>query len=223
MRVKICCVHTEDEVRLAAMSGADALGFVVDMPSGPGVIDLARAATLIPHVPPLVTSVLLTRRQDAATLLREAATVGASTLQLVLPLAPATAAELRAARPDLRLIQVVHVTGEAALAAAARAGAYADALLLDSGNPEGQGGAVELGGTGRTHDWQISRTIRERAPCPVILAGGLNAANLARAIATVRPYAVDVCSGVRAPDGRLDPDKLSAFMRAARAEALPVA
>jgi phosphoribosylanthranilate isomerase len=86
---------------------------------------------------------------------------------------------------------------------------YVDALLLDSGN---QKLAIkELGGTGRVHDWRISRRIRDAVEVPVFLAGGLNAANVAAAVAAVEPHGVDVCSGVRT-DGRLDPAKLRAFV-----------
>ena len=122
--------------------------------------------------------------------------------------------DLRAALPGITIVQVVHVDGEDAIARARAASPHADAILLDSGN---QKLAVkELGGTGRRHDWTISRRIRETAGVPVYLAGGLTAANVADAITTVRPFGLDLCSGVRT-DGRLDAEKLAAFFAAARA------
>jgi phosphoribosylanthranilate isomerase len=86
-----------------------------------------------------------------------------------------------------------------------------DALLLDSGNP--MLAVKEFGGTGRTHDWDISRRIVEAVGCPVFLAGGLTATNVAEAYATVRPYGLDACSGLRT-DGRLDEEKLTAYCQA---------
>ncbi|HVQ30362.1 MAG TPA: phosphoribosylanthranilate isomerase, partial [Vicinamibacteria bacterium] len=122
-------------------------------------------------------------------------------------------AELRRALPGIGLVQVVHVTGPESIAEAVRMGREADALLLDSGN---QALAVkELGGTGRRHDWRISRQIREEVGVPLFLAGGLDPGNVAAAIAEVGPFGLDICSGVRT-DGRLDPRKLEAFFAAIR-------
>jgi phosphoribosylanthranilate isomerase len=84
-----------------------------------------------------------------------------------------------------------------------------DALLLDSGNPNLK--IKELGGTGRVHNWKLSRQIRDNSKCPIFLAGGLNPDNVKQAIEEVRPYAIDICSGVRT-NGALDKNKLSAFM-----------
>jgi phosphoribosylanthranilate isomerase len=122
--------------------------------------------------------------------------------------------DIRAALPGIGLVQVVHVTGSESLAEAVTAAPGVDALLLDSGN---QAAAVkELGGTGRRHDWRISREIREAVPVPVFLAGGLNPGNVAEAIAEVGPFALDLCSSVRT-DGHLDPRKLDAFFAAVAA------
>ncbi len=213
-RTKICCIHSPEEVALAAASGADMLGFVSDMPSGPGVIDDVRARDLIRLVPPGVTPVLLTRKQRAEDLVAQARYCGATTLQLVLMPEIEAYAALREALPGARLIQVVHVTGAEALDQAQAAAVQADALLLDSGTLVGD--LVELGGTGRTHDWAISAQIVRASPVPVILAGGLNAGNVAAAIHEVGPYAVDLCTGVRS-DGVLDAAKLAPFMAAVRA------
>ncbi len=108
-------------------------------------------------------------------------------------------------------MQVVHVCDESAIAEAVEVSSDADAILLDSGNPSLA--IKELGGTGRAHDWEISRAIREAVSVPVWLAGGLDAGNVASAIATVGPYGVDVCSGVRTA-GNLDQTRLAAFMKA---------
>jgi phosphoribosylanthranilate isomerase len=115
---------------------------------------------------------------------------------------------LRKALPEVELVQVIHVVDERAVAEAMQVAPYVDALLLDSGNPNLA--VKELGGTGRTHNWEISRRIVEQSPAPVFLAGGLKAENVAGAVNQVQPFGLDLCSGVRT-DGRLDPGKLTAF------------
>ncbi len=109
-------------------------------------------------------------------------------------------------------MQVVHVLDETSIPEALAYAEVADALLLDSGNPNLT--VKVLGGTGQTHDWALSRKIVEQSPIPVFLAGGLNPENVARAIETVTPFGLDLCSGVRTA-GNLDPWKLEAFFRAA--------
>lgn len=210
-RVKICCILDHAEAALAIGHGADALGLVSAMPSGPGVIadDLIRELAAV--VPPGVASFLLTCRGDPDALVAQQRRAGADTLQLCDRVSLGTYAALRDALPGVGLVQVVHVGGRESLDEALTLAPHVDALLLDSGN---QALAVkQLGGTGRVHDWTVSRQIRERVRVPVWLAGGLRPDNVRLAVDTVRPFGVDVCSGVRT-GGRLDPDKLSAFLAA---------
>lgn len=175
-------------------------------------------AEIAAAVPPGVASVLLTSRQSAAGIAEQQRSLRVTAVQLCDRLPAGEHAKLREALPQVALIQVVHVTGEEAVDEALGVAPLVDALLLDSGN---QGLAVkELGGTGRRHDWRVSRRIREAAAVPVILAGGLRPDNVAEAIATVRPFAVDVCTGVRT-DGRLDSAKLAAFCAAVRTASDP--
>jgi phosphoribosylanthranilate isomerase len=168
-------------------------------------------------VPPLVATFLLTSATEAEAIVAHARRCRTNTLQLVDRIAAADYPRLRAALPCIKLVQVVHVGGEEAVAEAVAAAAHADALLLDSGQPHAV--IKVLGGTGRTHDWAISREIVDRVACPVFLAGGLRADNVARAVQTVRPFGVDVCTGVRRADYALDPMKLKAFVAAAAAAA----
>ena len=213
VRVKICCISSPEEARLAIAYGANALGLVSAMPSGPGVIPDEVIAEVARATPPGVTPVLLTAEQEAPAIIEQQKRLGPRAIQLVDQVAPEAFVELKAALPGVALMQVIHVLGPESLDEALQAAGYADALLLDSGNP---GLPVkELGGTGRTHNWEISREICARSSVPVFLAGGLNAGNVAEAIRQVRPYGVDVCSGVRT-DGSLDEAKLAAFMRAVR-------
>jgi phosphoribosylanthranilate isomerase len=210
-RVKVCCMASAAEVRLAVQHGAAAVGLVSAMPSGPGPIPEDLITELAATVPPAVGSFLLTSLQDVPSIIAQQRRCRVNTLQLVDRLTAGTHADLRAALPGVALVQVVHVTGEEAFEEACRVAPEVDAILLDSGN---QALAVkELGGTGRRHDWRISRRIREAIGVPLFLAGGLTAGNVAKAVEAVRPFGVDVCSGVRTA-GALDAAKLAAFVRA---------
>lgn len=210
-RVKICCITTAGELSLAVRHGADALGFVGPMPSGTGIIPLEEARVLIALAPPSVATFLLSSATDGDQLAAEAQATGASVLQIVDRVESGAYARLRRALPALKLVQVVHVEDLDAIAEARAAAEVVDAVLLDSGTRAGP--IACLGGTGRIHDWQISRRIVEGIGKPVILAGGLRPENVAEAVRQVRPYAVDVCTGLR-PAGRLDEARLAAFVGA---------
>ncbi|MGH6904517.1 MAG: phosphoribosylanthranilate isomerase [Geminicoccaceae bacterium] len=217
VRIKICCIQSAEEARLAIAAGADALGLVGTMPSGPGPIDDELIARVAARVPPPVATFLLTSETEADAIIAHARRCRTNTLQLVDRVADEVYPQLRQALPGIKLVQVIHVAGEESVAAAVAAAAHADALLLDSGQPHA---AIRvLGGTGRVHDWAVSRRIVEAAPCPVFLAGGLRADNVAAAIAAVRPFGVDLCTGVRRADYSLDPEKLEAFVAAVAATA----
>ena len=207
-RVKVCCIASAEEARLAIECGASAVGLVSEMPSGPGVIAEELIAEIAARVPPPVATFLLTCRQDAASIVAQQRRCRVNTLQLCDRVPVEVYAELRAQLPGVSLVQVVHVGGEESFEEALTVARHVDALLLDSGN---QSLAVkELGGTGRTHDWRVSRRIVAASPAPVFLAGGLEPENVGDAVAAVRPFGLDVCSGVRT-DGRLDREKLSRF------------
>jgi phosphoribosylanthranilate isomerase len=212
-RVKICCIGSIDEAALAVDCGASALGLVSHMPSGPGVINDELIAEIIATVPPAIGTFLLTSRQSVVEIIEQQHFCRTNTVQLCDHLTDGTHRELRAALPGISLVQVIHVTGPESVDEAERVAPHVDAILLDSGN---QKLAIkELGGTGRTHDWTLSRAIRESIDVPVFLAGGLTPENVKRAIDEVGPFGLDVCSGVRT-DGRLDAAKLSRFFAAVR-------
>lgn len=213
-RVKICCITSPEALALAIRNGADALGLVGPMPSGTGIIGLDRARELAAWTPPTVASFLLSCATHAADLVAQAREVAPTVLQMVDAVEPSAYALLRRELPALKLIQVLHVDGEASLAEARALFGLVDALLLDSGAPHAP--VRELGGTGRVHDWAISARIVAEAPIPVLLAGGLTPANVGEAIRTVRPFGVDLCTGLRS-EGRLDAAKLAAFMAAVAA------
>jgi phosphoribosylanthranilate isomerase len=213
-RVKICCITTPDAAALAIRYGADALGLVGPMPSGTGIIDLATARHLAAATPPPVASFLLSCATRPEELLAQARQAAPTALQIVDTVDPAAYALLRRELPALKLVQVVHVVGESTIEQALRLTGLVDALLLDSGVP---GAPVPLlGGTGQVHDWSISARIVAASPVPVFLAGGLRPENVVEAIRTVRPFGVDLCTGLRT-EGRLNERKLAAFMAAVAA------
>ncbi len=211
--VKICCIASLAEAQAAVAEGASAVGLVSSMPSGPGVIPDSLIATIAAGIGGTAESFLLTSRLDAEGIVDQHRRCSTTTIQLVDHVAHAELSRLRAALTGTRLVQVIHVRDDDSLEEARSVAGLVDALLLDSGNPLAT--LKELGGTGRTHDWALSRRIRDSVTKPVYLAGGLNAHNVHRAVAAVRPYGVDLCSGVRT-DGRLDPAKLRAFFDAIR-------
>lgn len=208
-RIKICCIGSVDEMWTAVEYGAAAVGLVSAMPSGPGVISEDLIARISRRVPPPVSFMLLTCEADAGRIIAQQRRVGVNALQLCDRLGAGSHEELRRALPGVAIIQVIHVTGPEAIAEAVAIARRVDAILLDSGNQSLP--IKELGGTGRTHDWEVSRRIRETVDVPVFLAGGLNPSNIAEALRAVEPFGVDVCTGVRT-NGLLDEAKLAAFM-----------
>lgn len=210
-RVKICCISSPEEARLAINAGASALGLVAEMPSGPGVIEDDLIAEIAARIPPPIASFLLTSRTDAEAIIDHVRACRTNTVQLVDAVATGVYARLRRELPALKIVQVIHVTGEESVAEARSLARNVDALLLDSGNPALQ--VKELGGTGRVHDWSLSRRIVEEAECPVFLAGGIRSTNVVRAIREVQPYGLDLCSSVRSDD-KLDAGKLHDFFAA---------
>lgn len=193
---------------MAVNAGADAVGLVGKMPSGPGPIaddDIRRIAA---SVPPPIATFLLTSEQTAAGVIDHHHRTKTNTIQIVDELHGREYDSIRRALPHVKLVQVIHVVGERSVDEAAEIAGYVDAILLDSGNPNLA--VKELGGTGRRHDWSLSRRIVETCGKPVFLAGGLNAENVREAIEKVGPFGLDICSGVRT-GGNLDERKLAQF------------
>jgi phosphoribosylanthranilate isomerase len=205
------------EAELAMAHGAQAVGLVANMPSGPGPISDAGIAHIARATANRVQRFLLTSRTDPHAIADHVHAAGTDTVQLVDTPTVGALQTLRALLPSVAIVPVIHVRDASALDQACALAPYADMLLLDSGNPSAA--VRELGGTGRPHDWTLSaEVVRVVAPVPVLLAGGLRADNVASAIRIVRPAGVDLCSGVRT-DGQLDANKLAAFVAAWRAAA----
>ncbi len=213
VQVKICCLRSPSEASTALSYGAAAVGLVSEMPAGPGNLSESAIREIVGSVPPGTGTFLLTAVTETDRLIEKVKAVGVNTLQLWDPLEPADYGRLRSELPGLSIVQAIHVIDESAIQHARAAARLADALVLDSSNPqvpyrwESQAGA--------THDWSISREIVQTVDCPVLLAGGLHAGNVETAVRVVRPYGVDVCTGVRA-DEALDRRKLVDFFEALR-------
>lgn len=212
-KIKICCISSHEEARLAIRHGADALGLVGRMPSGPGPIEDELIASIAKTIHPPIASFLLTSEQTATDIIAHVNRVHTNTVQIVDELAEGSYDEIRKTLPHLKIVQVIHVTGEESIGQALQVHNQVDAILLDSGNPKAT--VKTLGGTGNTHNWDISRELVREVNVPVFLAGGLHAGNVQEAIKRVAPYGVDICSGVRT-NGKLDMQKLNAFIGAVK-------
>jgi phosphoribosylanthranilate isomerase len=210
-KVKICCISSEEEAGMAIDAGASALGLVARMPSGPGPIPDERILQIARAIPPPIASFMLTCETSSEAVIAHHLRTLTNTIQMVDVLEDDGYETIRKALPTVKLVQVVHVIGPESVEEALRLAGRVDALLLDSGNPKAA--LKELGGTGRTHNWRLSREIVEKSGVPVFLAGGLHAGNVRQALDEVGPFGVDLCSGVRT-DGRLDPYRLEAFFKA---------
>ncbi len=211
--VKVCCIASLEEAQLAIQLGAGALGLVSAMPSGPGVISEALIGVIAPQVPRTVATFLLTSRTDPKEIVAQQRRCQVTTIQLCDRIDRDDLRRLREALPGIGLVQVIHVLGPESVDEATQVAGAVDALLLDSGDP--RRAVKQLGGTGRVHDWKVSRRIRDAVSVPVFLAGGLTPENVGAAIAAVNPLGVDVCSGVRT-EGRLDLSKLTDFFARVR-------
>jgi phosphoribosylanthranilate isomerase len=208
-RIKICCINSIEEAKTAIEFGASAIGLVARMPSGPGPISDELIKQIAATVPPPVATFLLTCETSVEMIIRHHKRTNTNTIQIVDALADGTYRQLKEALPAVKIVQVIHVIDEKSVAEAIEISEQVDALLLDSGNPNLK--IKELGGTGRVHNWQLSRQIRDNSKCPIFLAGGLKPENVRMAIDEVQPFGIDLCSGVRT-DGLLDIQKLERFM-----------
>lgn len=211
-RIKICCISSIEEAKMAIEYDASAIGLVGNMPSGPGVISDELIYRIAKTVPPSIETFLLTSETSAENIIRHHKVTQTNTVQMVDTPQEGTYQQLRQTMHAIKLVQVIHVIDEKSVENAIKISEQVDAILLDSGNPNLK--IKELGGTGRIHNWQLSRKIKESIKIPIFLAGGLNPENVRQAIDIVNPYGIDVCSGVRT-SGKLDEKKLYLFMKKA--------
>lgn len=210
-KVKICCIASLEEAKLAIDLGASAIGLVSEMPSGPGVIGEPTIKEIAAQIPETVSTFLLTSKMTPEEIVQQHRYCQTTTIQLVDSLPLTAYPVLRKELPEVQLVQVIHVRNQQSVEQAIEASSYVDMLLLDSGNPDLK--VKELGGTGRTHNWNLSKKIVASVNNSVFLAGGLKPENASEAVQFVQPFGLDVCSGVRT-NGKLDQKKLEKFMKA---------
>ena len=208
IKVKVCCISSLEEANMAISAGASAIGLVSEMPSGPGVISEELIAHIAKAVPNNIETFLLTSKQTVKEIIKQLNKCKTTTVQVVDDINEGSYKDIKSAIPHIKIVQVLHVENEESIKKAVIISKYVDAILLDSGNQRLQ--VKELGGTGRIHDWSLSKKIVEKVNVPVYLAGGLNSKNVVKAMKTVNPYGIDLCSGVRS-NGRLDKLKLTEF------------
>jgi phosphoribosylanthranilate isomerase len=209
-RVKICCISSIEEAKMAIHFGASALGLVGNMPSGPGVITDDEILKISRSVPPAISTFMLTSETSADEIIEHHKRTLTNTIQIVDELKEGTYQKIREALPAIKIVQVIHIIDEKTIDEAIRISYSVDALLLDSGNPNLK--IKELGGTGRVHNWTLSKKIVEQSKVLVFLAGGITSENVRQAIEQVQPYGIDLCSGVRT-DKKLDSKKLETFFK----------
>ena len=211
VKVKICCISSIEEAKLAIGHGAAAIGLVGRMPSGPGIITDELIHSIAKTVLPPIHSFLLTSETTAEAIIEHHNKVNTTTIQIVDALSGREYHKIREAIPNVQLVQVIHVLDEGSIKEAIEISEFVDAILLDSGNPNLP--TKVLGGTGKTHNWDLSKKIREKISLPIFLAGGINKDNIKKAIEHIQPYGIDLCSSVRT-NGQLDESKLEELFKA---------
>lgn len=211
VKVKICCISSIEEAKLAIAHGAAAIGLVGRMPSGPGIITDELIHSIAKTVLPPIDTFLLTSETTAEAIIAHHNKVNTTTIQMVDALTGREYHKIREAIPHVKLVQVIHVLDEKAVQEAIEISEWVDAILLDSGNPNLS--TKVLGGTGKTHNWDLSKKIRENISIPTYLAGGINKDNIRNAIEHVQPSFIDLCSSVRT-NGQLDERKLEELFKA---------
>ncbi|MEE9430603.1 MAG: phosphoribosylanthranilate isomerase [Melioribacteraceae bacterium] len=209
-KVKICCISSLQEAELAIKYGASAIGLVSEMPSGPGVISEETIEQIATSLPSNIDTFLLTSKQDVASIIKQLKKCKTKTVQIVDRLTDGSYSDIKTEFPNINIVQVIHVNNLESINEAIHISKYVDTILLDSGNQQKE--IKLLGGTGKTHNWELSKKIVESVRVPVYLAGGLDAHNIIEAVEMVKPYGIDLCSGVRT-NNKLDENKVKEFFQ----------
>jgi phosphoribosylanthranilate isomerase len=210
MYVKICGIRRHEDALIAAELGVDAVGLLVGQrQNSPDFISAGIARDISRALPPSVEAVLVTHIEDIDELERLLQQSGITTIQLHSEIASSSVERLRSRFPHVKIFKSVHVISADSVAYPEAFRKLVDGFVLDSINVA----TDQVGGTGKTHDWSISRQIVMRYPeIPIILAGGLNSENVRSAIEYVHPFGVDVNSGTKASNGFKDTRKMQEFI-----------
>lgn len=208
-RVKICGIQSLEDALACVASGADAIGMLVDVKISPRCITAAKAKTIVAGLPPFVTPVIVMMPSSADEVAEAGRLIRPGAIQLHGQESPEMLRRIKSQLPYVRLIKTIHVGAGDEIEKAKSYEGCADAILLDTLSPS-------FGGTGKTHDWATSAEIIRTVSMPVLLAGGLSPSNVAEAVRSARPFAVDVSSGVENEERRKDPEKVMAFIARAK-------
>ena len=213
LRVKICGNKRLEDALEGVKAGADALGFLVgQVHVSSDFISKEAAREIIEKLPPFISTVLVTHLSDVEGIISLAAFTRVSTVQLHGESKVDDILVLREHLPNIKLYKTIHVEDGSAIPLASEWDNRVDAILLDTISEAEN----KVGGTGKTHDWSISAEIVKSLHIPVILAGGLDPDNVQAAIRAVQPFAVDVNSGMKGPDGYKDFATLHSFVKNAK-------
>jgi phosphoribosylanthranilate isomerase len=216
VKVKICGITNLDDALAAVSFGADAVGFLVGrVHYSTGIfISPERVAEIVTKVPLFCSTVLVTHLSRPEEVISAARRANVSTIQLHGETTPQEAEEIKHDLPYIKVYKAVHVSDDHSIEEAQKYVGVVDGIILDTAIKE----TGQVGGTGKTHDWKISRKIVETVSLPVVLAGGLNPQNILEALETVHPFAVDANSGVSNQDGTKDHQKLQLFIQRAKSQ-----
>ena len=207
-KIKICGIRSIDDLSLSLQCGANAIGLIVGAKYvTEDNLSIEKATEIWKKIPPFVSSVLVSHGLCADEILSIHNKVSTTTIQLQNNISKDNILIIRKSLPYIKLIKAIHVTGEESIKEAISYKDIVDAILLDTKTSN------RIGGTGITHDWNISKKIVSILNKPVILAGGLNPTNITDAVTTVKPFAVDVNSGIEDFNGNKSPELTSVFIR----------
>ncbi len=216
MKTELCGIRNEEDLRIALDADPDAIGLLVGRRHASNdFISVETARALCALLPPFVQPILITHLSEPDEILDIFRAIGPMTIQLHGETTPQQAAILRKElAPSVKIMKSVWLSQTNGYAELSAYLPHVDAFFIDSRNPE----TDQVGGTGLLNDWDLAARFVQESPVPVMLAGGLSPENVADAIRKVRPYGVDVNSGLRALDDRtkIDPARCRAFVRAAR-------
>lgn len=213
MRVKICGIKNVEDALKSVEYGADAIGVLVGQEhNSKDFISIKTAKKIIESLPPLVSSVLVTHINNSEEISHMIKTIGVTTVQLHSDIDIQGIEKIKFNCPNVKIIKLVHVIDEKSMQQVDFFANSSDAILLDTINNV----TDQVGGTGKTHNWEIDRKIVEHTNAKIIIAGGLNPNNIKEAIHKIKPYGVDVNTGVQNKNGLKDYEKLKEFIRNAK-------
>jgi len=209
MRVQIAGIKTIEDALMCVKYDCDAIGLLVGKShNSDDFISASKAKEIIEALPPFISSVIITHLEDSDEIINILKETNANTVQLHSYIKESEVKKIKEALPYVKILRLIHVSEDGKVLNELEKDFIGDCLFLDSINVK----TNQFGGTGLTHDWNKSAEIVRKSKLPVILAGGLNPSNVAKAINIVKPYGVDTNSGCKGKDGYRDEEAMKAFI-----------